>query len=199
MKIGIDIDEIIVEFSLGYLELFNKQYNKNIKFEDLFSYSLCEPLEISREESLKLAEEYQNSEEFDNIKIVPGAQEGINFLGKTHDLIFITSRPQQIKEKTEIFLKKLFSNFNLKVFFSGGRTESGISKSEICLAQRIDILIEDDLLHALDCAEKGIKVILLDKPWNQKVTSENILRAKNWNEILKKIKELNLRETKNDK
>jgi uncharacterized HAD superfamily protein len=29
-------------------------------------------------------------------------------------------------------------------------------------------MIEDNLENAIDCAEAGIEVYLLDKPWNQK-------------------------------
>ncbi len=59
MKIGIDIDEVIVEFVRGYLELYEKKYGKKILFEDIFSYNLWEPLKISKEEIIKLADEFQ--------------------------------------------------------------------------------------------------------------------------------------------
>ena len=36
MKIGIDIDEVIAEFVRGYLKLYNKKFQGNLKFEDLF-------------------------------------------------------------------------------------------------------------------------------------------------------------------
>jgi len=191
MKIGIDIDEIITEFARGYLRMYNEKYEKNLKFEELLTYVLCEPLKISQEASLKLADEYYNSKHFDKIDLVDGAEEGVRKLNQDHELIFITARPSHIKEKTELFLKKLFPNFNLGVVYSKNMWEEGLLKSEICNNQKCNVLIEDDLRHALECAEKGIRIILFDKPWNQGVSHENLIRANNWNEILEKINELN--------
>jgi uncharacterized HAD superfamily protein len=191
MKIGIDIDEIIAEFARGYLRLYNKKYEKNLKFEELFTYVLCEPLKISQEVSLELADEYYSSENFDKIDLVDGAEEGVRKLNQDHELIFITARPSHIKEKTKLFLKKLFPDLNLDIVYSKNMWEEGLLKSEICNNQKCNVLIEDDLRHALDCVENGIKVILLDKPWNQKIKHENMIRVKNWDEILEKINELN--------
>jgi hypothetical protein len=193
MKIGVDIDEIVVEFVRGYLDLYNKKYNKNIKFEDIFTYSLWKPLGISREEAFELADEYFFSESFDNIGLVQGVEEGIKKLNVTYELVFITSRPDSIKEKTEIFFKRIFPDLNLDIVYSSNSYSetNGKTKSEICKSQGVNVLIEDDINYALDCADKGIKVILLDKPWNQGVEHENIIRVNNWNEILEKINELN--------
>jgi uncharacterized HAD superfamily protein len=198
MKIGIDIDEIIAEFVRGYLELYNKRYNKNLQFEEIFSYNLFEPLKISKEVSIELADEYYGSENFDNIDLVKGAEEGVRKLKQEHELIFITARPSHVKEKTEIFIKKLFPDFSSKIVYSKNFWEEGLFKSDICKAHQCDILIEDDLKHALECAEKSIRIILLDKPWNRGIEHKNIIRAKNWNEILEKIKELNKIEVKNE-
>lgn len=191
MKIGIDIDEIITEFVKGYLDLYNKKYDGNIKFENIFIYSLWEPLGISKKEAIELADEYYFSEFFDKIGLVQGAEEGIKKLNLNYELVFITSRPPHIKEKTKLFLKKLFLDFDLNIFHSKGVVEIAKTKSEICKEQGISIFIEDDLRFALDCADKGIKVILLDKPWNQGIEHENMIRVYNWNEILEKINELN--------
>jgi len=200
MKVGIDIDEIITEFAKGYLKLFNKKYNKNVEFEDLFTYSLWKPLGISRKDSLELAEEYYSSDSFDNIKLVQGAEEGVKKLKENHELVFITSRPAPVREKTEISLRRFFPELNLEIIYSSNSyaETNGKTKGDICNELEIDLMIEDDLEHALDCAEKGIKVILLDKPWNQRVSHENLFRIKNWDEILDKINELNKIEVKND-
>lgn len=198
MKIGIDIDEIIVEFAKGYLGLYNKKHSRNIKFEDLFTYSLWKPLGISKKEAFELAEEYYSSHLFDNLELVEGAEEGIKELNVDHKLVFITSRPDHIKEKTEVFFKKIFPNLNLEVVYSSNSylETNGKTKSEICKNQGVDVLIEDDIDYALDCADNGIRLILLDKPWNKKEEHSNIIRVKNWNEILKEINKIQRKDNK---
>jgi len=200
MKIGVDIDEILAEFVKGYLELYNKKYGKNIKFEDVFTYSLCEPLKISKQESIKLADEYYGSDDFDNIKLVQGAKEGIKKLNEQHKLIFVTARPNHTKEKTELFLKKILPDVDLDISHSNNLWSKGLLKSEVCINKKCDLLIEDTSSNALDCADKGIKIILLDKPWNQGVEHENIIRVYNWGEILGEINKLNsVKEKENEK
>ncbi len=190
MKIGIDLDEVIVEFVRGYLKLYNLKYKKNILFENIFSYNLWESLGISKEEAVQLADEYYTSEDFENIEFVKDVKESLQKLSKNNKLFIITSRHVKIKEKTKIFLKKIFPLINFEVIHSGDFFDwQGKSKAEICMEKGLDVFIEDRKEYALECAKKKIKVFLLDKPWNRNVANENMTRVYNWNEILDKIGE----------
>jgi len=189
MKIGIDIDEVLAEFVRGYLEKYKEKYGKEINFEDIFSYNLWEPLGISKQESIELADSYYDSPEFNNIDLVEGAFEIIKKLNKEHKLFFITSRPLKIKDKTNLFLNKYFSDINFELVFSNDFFGSQRkSKSEICRELGIGLLIEDNKSYSLDCAKKGIKVFLFDKPWNKNFEHENVERVYSWNEILERLK-----------
>jgi uncharacterized HAD superfamily protein len=47
-------------------------------------------------------------------------------------------------------------------------------------------MIEDNLEYAIELANNGIKVFLLDKPWNQKYNPEihkSITKIYSWDEI----------------
>lgn len=188
MKIGIDIDEVLVEFIKGYLSFYNSKYHSNFKFEDVITYNLWEVLPISREQVFELQEEFYNSDSFDEIKLISGAKEGIIEIAKSNQVFVITSRPRSMKAKTDEFFKKNFKDLKLDVSYSGDvQNLNGKAKAEICKNLNLDLFIEDHVKPALECAEQGIKVFLFDKPWNQKISHENIIRVKNWEEILKKI------------
>ena len=59
-----------------------------------------------------------------------------------------------------------------------------------CWQGGADILIEDQYILARHCADAGIKVLLLDSPWNREVAlPENIARVRNWGEIVRRVKE----------
>ena len=47
----------------------------------------------------------------------------------------------------------------------------------------INLIIEDSLIHAIECAKNGIKVILLNKGWNQGELHTNITRINSWKEV----------------
>ncbi len=65
-------------------------------------------------------------------------------------------------------------------------------KAIVCSDCKVDLIVEDSLTHAIECAKRGIKVILFDKPWNQASLAENITRVKDWNEILQRINSLEI-------
>ena len=60
-KIGVDIDEVVVEFFRRYLELFNERFEKNLSFNNITQYHIWDLTDVSKKDSLKLAEEFYNS------------------------------------------------------------------------------------------------------------------------------------------
>lgn len=197
MKIGIDLDEVVFEFFKKYLEIFNKKFNTNVSLSDLNKFHIWEVTSISKEDSLQLANEFYNSESFNELELVEGVKEAISFLNKNYEIYFITSRPESIKEKTNLFLKNIFKEMNYQIYFSGGVWGGNKSKGQICAELGIDFFVEDNLDYALSCAKRGIFTFLLDKPWNKEgKPHEKIFRVKNWKEILNKL--IYLKEIKNE-
>jgi len=190
MKIGIDIDEIVTEFVKGYLKVYNKKHGRDARYDKIFSYNLWEPLNISREEAIILADEFYDSQHFQEIELVEGAIEAINKLGKENEIFFITSRPGHIKDKTREFIMKHFSQIKSEIIHSGdfwGGLGSR-TKAQICSELKLDFMIEDNKLYSQEIANSGIKVFLMDKPWNIGVEeSNNLVRVKNWEEVMKLI------------
>jgi len=188
-KIGIDIDEVVVEFVNPYLKIYNQKYNRKKRFEDINNFDLWIPLGITKEDAFEITYKFYDSEDFDNIPFVNGAREGIKRLTKDNELFFITSRPLKIKEKTEQFFRKNFPELNYEIIFSGdiwGSQEK--KKPVICKRLCIENIIEDNINYAFDCAKSGIITYLLNKPWNQNGNlPKNIIRVKSWNEILERL------------
>ncbi len=110
---------------------------------------------------------------------------------KDHEIIIITSRPISWKEKTEKWIGKHLSKINAKGIYSGDFHSQGKTKAEICEELKIVLMIEDNKNYALECAKRGIQVILFDKPWNVGINHENIKRINSWTEAIKIINILN--------
>lgn len=184
-KIGIDIDEVVVEFIKHFLDYSNQKNRTSFKVEDIHSYHLWEtPIHNSKEESISEVMEFQSSFHFEKINLIKGAKEIIFEMARTSHIYFVTSRPTEIKEKTEKFLKQNFQEIEFEIIHSG-EIYGGKSKSEICNEIGLNFIVEDNPYYALDCAEKGVKVFLLDKPWNRNYSyHDNITKIKNWSEIL---------------
>ena len=183
---GIDIDEVVVPFMKGYLKFHNKKHFTSFKLNDITSYHLWEcGIHSSKEESIKEVLEFERSAFFDFPRLIYGAKRGIEELSKKYSLVFVTSRPFELKEKTREFFYRHFPNNGYEFLFSG-EIHGGKSKSEICKEKNIRLMIEDNAQYALECALNEIKTFLLPKSWNKKYEKHpNLIKVKNWNEILK--------------
>ena len=189
MKIGIDIDEVIVEFARGYFEFYNSKHGTLFKFEDAFTYDLWKVLGVSKEKSIQLADDYYKTESFRNIEIVKDSIEKIKELSGKHEIFIVTSRPVSIRKQTADFFKKVLDGIPLKIVYSGDFFGGqGKNKAELCTELGLSFFIEDNKKFALECAQRGVKVVLLDKPWNRDAIHENISRVNGWEEIPGKIK-----------
>ena len=194
MKIGFDMDEVIADTMNKYLDFYNLKTGKKVKINDLKYYNHWENLAISgtRDEAIKNFDDFYDSDSFERIGLIDGAEKGIEKLSENNELFIITSRPLRFKEKTERFVCKYFSKIPIQLFYSGDfYNQHDMGKASICAREDLDIFIEDNLEYAVSCSEKGIKTFLLNKPWNQG-ESNGVIRVYNWDEILKKINKLNM-------
>ena len=192
MKIGIDLDDVIAETRIKYLEWIGLKLDKTISIGDILFYNIWENKAIggTRESEAKDFSDFYNSDLFDKIELVEDVLE-ILFKLRNHNLYIITSRALKFREKTENFLKKYFKNVNLEIIYSGDLCkENGKSKAEICEELGLDYFIEDNADFSKECAEKKIKVLLFDRPWNQRFNHADVIRVRGWREILGKIGEV---------
>ena len=189
MKIAIDLDDVIADFTRAFLEFCNLQFNKNLKFEDWKRYHFSEVFGGTEEDELEVVKEFFRSGWTEKFDFIDGAKKAIEELSGENELIIITSRLEEFREKTKEFLTQHFSDISFKIIHSKNpKEEPGKTKADFCKALGVGVIIEDHDKYALECAEKGIKVLMLDKPWNRNCKEhENIIRVRDWNEILEKI------------
>jgi len=65
------------------------------------------------------------------------------------------------------------------------------TKASICIREKADVLVEDEVKEILACNEAGIPVILFDTRLNQGVEGEGVLRVQSWSEALAAIHQMN--------
>jgi uncharacterized HAD superfamily protein len=191
MKVGVDIDDVVVDFMGGFLEFCNLKLNKSLCLDDWGSYFLYDVYGVSKQKELEIVEEFHNSDRFEKLGLIGGAKEGVGVLQKNHKLILITSRKPIFKEMTREFIKKHFGEGCFEIFHSINPDEvKDMKKSDICVNENVDLLIEDNQGYALEVAQQGITVLLLDKPWNKNVEHENIRRVEDWEGIVSEINKM---------
>ncbi len=188
MNIGIDLDEVIADFMSALLNFYYKKTGKLHSKEEFKEYKWWPVWGVSREEAIKITDEFHEAHNVKDIKTIENSIKGINLLlEKGDNLIVITARPIRYKQKVEEWIY-FYLGKKLEIIHSGDfHKGQAVSKSEICNNLGIKAILEDSGETALDCAKNGIRVILFDKPWNKKFKHENIIRVKDWDEAIKKI------------
>jgi len=185
--IAIDIDEVLAEFVQGFLEYHNAEYCTDFRKEQVTDYHLSNLLGVSSEETIKRLSDFYKTGYFRNIMLVPGAAEGIKQLRQNNKLIVITARPKEIHNITIDWIgsnfKDSFSDiyFTSSCYFNNGLKKT---KADICLENKVNILVEDSLDYAADCAKANVGVFLFDRPWNRKKEPRGVIRVKSWKDIL---------------
>lgn len=188
IKIGVDIDEVVLEFFERYLILFNKKFNTNFKLNDITNYHFWEITGVPKQDCLDLAHEMHVSENQNNVSLVEGVEDAIFKLKKDYNVYFITSRPEKYRDVMTKTLRTIFTNLKFKIFFSSGVWGVAKTKGELCNELGITVMVEDNADYALTCAKAGVKTFLLDKPWNQEYEpNKNLIKVKNWPEILERL------------
>jgi len=189
MKIGVDLDDVVFEFTKEFIKFYNPRYGKEIKFEDVKTYHFPDIFDISLKEVVDMIDEMVKQGIGRNLPFCDYAKESIVDLSKEHDIFFITSRT--IRRGTLESLKRLFPELKFELIFSSNFSvgNEGKTKGEICNEKNIDFMIEDTKEHAKDIAGRGIKVLLLNKPWNEDYKEHpNIIKVNNWKEVVDNIK-----------
>jgi len=172
MNIAIDIDDVIADLIRSLIMFHNKRYGTWLTREDFHSCWYREVWGGTKEEEVKKLEEFFETRYFNEVLPTIGSQQAMNFLIKEgHKLSIVTGRVYALTEKTENWIERYFPKIFSEIYHTNsyGLTGVKIKKSEMCKKQNMDFIIDDDMMHIIDCANSGIPVLVYDTPWNQGV------------------------------
>ena len=190
MKIGLDLDGVVFDserifrvcaelYDVNVLHKYSVIDNREVKFQDRFDWT--------KEEM----EDFMNKNQTNIIKkspFMPGAKEVLKLLKQNgHELVIITARGYKVKEHiaiTQDILKQndmdIFDNY-----FWGIE-----NKEEICLQEKIDLMIEDSNTKCKILSDNKIKTIYFkDAPNFDMEENEYLKVLYNWGEIYRYIME----------
>lgn len=180
LNICIDIDGTITS-PYHFIPYLNEIYDKNIKEEECNTYDWEVLYNASMDEILhKLHKDYIHS--YEEADIVDGAKDIIGNLKNNHNVYFVTARDNNLSSTTLKWLESRgFSQ--IEVYLLGSHYKIEKAKELNC-----DIFIEDSPSNAMELAEAGMRVLLIDTHYNKDTRHENITRVDNWIEIERFIK-----------
>lgn len=189
MRIGVDLDEVLVEFMGGFIKFHNLRYGTSLRKEHFKTYKLWDTMGETKEDVIRKINEFYKTNHFRYLLPTKGAIQGIKYLKEGNDLVIITSRPDIISKETNFQVDMYFPNCFSAIELTNHYAENSRTKLSVCDKHNIDVLIEDNLDYALECVKGNRKVFLLDCPWNQYPNlPKGICRVNSWEDIIKTFK-----------
>lgn len=187
IKIGLDIDGVVANSFPVFLQELNKHYGKNVAKID--SYDMTDLYGATWQEIDKFF-----AENMEYLFLEPEPMEGAianikSLLQAGHEISFITARKPGAEEEVTL---RWFQKYNIpatRTNFVGGR-----SKVPAVRKFGLDVFVEDFMSNALEIAEIGVPVLLLDAPYNEGETPSGVTRCYNWEDIRYHIDRLILKQ-----
>ncbi len=190
MKIGVDLDGVIFDSEKLYrvyaelydiLELKRNSIveNREVKFQQRYNWT--------QEEIDYFFSKYQK-EILTDAPFMPGAIKVLKMLKEEgHELIVITARGGTDRKSIDL-TKQILKDNNMDIFDKYyWITEN---KDEICVQEKVDLMIDDSNIKCKSISDRGIKTIYFkDAPNFEMKENENLKTLYNWGEVYRYIKE----------
>ncbi len=187
-KIAIDADEVLWGCIPHFLEYYNQRYGTDFGLENFRSQDWAAALEADPEHVSQSYLDFHESGLGYQLRPITGSLEALRLIRQhlTNPPIVISARLAKLRAETEWLIDQhfpeIFADIQLGDHFGPNRR----SKAEICQEHQIDILIEDDLKHALPASAVVEEVLLFgDYPWTRATDlPANVKPVKNWSAVL---------------
>lgn len=192
MRIGIDIDNCIANFDDTLLKEYLK-HDKELRNIGIIN----ENPEYLRKGMFDWTDEEEKSFYNANIekfaKKLKPLEDASYYIKKLkedgNEIYIITGRNNGEYTNPYRLTEEWLEQYNIfydKLIFTD--THDKHEKSEVCIENNVDLMIEDSVRISLDLIDNGIKVYTMNTRYNQ--TEQNLERVSKWEEIYEKISKL---------
>lgn len=190
MRIGIDFDDVVADSMGVVIDLQNKKYGTSYKREDATSFNLENIWGGTKEEWQAKLDEFLSAKHHNSLNPMAGVIPAMDALKKMgHELYIVTGRSESYAVNTDPWIEKHFPDTFKGVHYANHLldTSERRTKASICKENGIEVIIEDHMRTATECAVAGIRALLLDQPWNQGELQPGVERVRSWEEIVEKL------------
>ena len=178
--IAIDVDEVMCPFLHSLME-----WRQFTPISKKYPYNYSKIMGISERETRKIMQEFYTTEDFAFMQPIAGAQAGAAYMkAYSYKLYAVTSRPPNLRIKTETWLDAYFPYIFDDLVMTNSYTPNEVSKSTVCKALNVGMIIDDDLATCMECESDHIRGVNFVGdpiyPWCEK----NELSVQCWGDII---------------
>lgn len=174
MRIGLDLDGVVVDSINRWIDVLNRVAGTNYRYGELpDTHGTPEMAAISDRHELDL---------LIPTSPMPGAREAIAQLRREgHELIVVTARHPRLRGLTEAWLHYHAIQVDRLHFLEGA------PKAPVARSEGLDVLVEDTPRHARTVAEAGVPVLLFAAPYNEGLQHPLIHRCSGWEAVVSRL------------
>ena len=180
MNLCIDIDGTITE-PYYWIRRANEFFRKNVTPEDVNVYEINEILGVEREK-YELFYSIYGRLIHTEARIRIGARDVLGKLARKHRVHLVSARPEKMRDVTEEWLKR-YQIESSTLALLGDPNKIWKARQLEC-----DCFIEDSYANAIQLAQAGFEVLLLDCSYNKGALPSDVTRVKNWFQIFSIIR-----------
>jgi uncharacterized HAD superfamily protein len=175
LSLCIDIDGTVTD-PYYWIPRANKFFGTRVRPEDVMSYSMHEVLGVEERQYDEFYFAFGTSMH-NEAAVRNHVQEVIGELYNTHYIHFVTAREEKMKFVSLDWLNRHRIPFD-SITLLGSPDKVDMAKELEC-----DLFIEDSYDNAIQLAEAGFEVLLIDCNYNRGPLLPNITRVNDWRQI----------------
>ncbi len=185
--IAIDIDDVLADYALGFIEFSNAHWDTHLTIDD-YDEHWANVWKVDMAEVRRRADLIHEKRLVKSLTHKSEALPVLEKLSQRFDLVVVTSRRVQNKEDTLAWLELHYPMLSTQnVTFSGffdtiNDTSIHLTKGNIISSVGARYMIDDQPKHCLSAAECGIEALLFGNyKWNQLADlPANVTRVHDW-------------------
>lgn len=189
--ICIDIDGVLSDYPGSFIRYVEAQTGMNLSQIKITEYNLYgivgKVVGVKRLKSIK--HKFRISGQKRTMDVFPGAVEGMKKLSKMgYTLVLLSARPY--KKYPRIFSDTICWLKKNKIKYDAILWDENKEEKMLKEIPNAKYMIEDCMENAIKIANAKKKVFLMDNSYNQGYQHKNIIRVKNWKEIIQRLEEI---------
>jgi hypothetical protein len=183
--LAVDLDGVVADYVSGYVSfLFDEGILGGLVSTEQYTYNIAELYGLDKRIEEKAKRVFQEEGGFAALPCFAGAKDTlIKAKSKGYKIVIITARPY-------LEVKRIYADTMAWLEAEGIPYDAiywGKDKADIVfryLHPAVPVyFIEDRDKHAIELANEGIRVLLMDKPYNRGVEHSNITRVDGWDGV----------------
>lgn len=189
-SIYLDLDDVLCDTAVAYLDLIDREFGLQIEFEQIFSFDLQKSFGLSDEANLHMFTCAHQPDFILSIDIFAGVRETlVRWRAQGHRLHIVTGRHTAAHQASLDWLEYheiAYDTFTMVDKYGWPDTDHGLAVPLAEIKRRdYSVAIEDNMeMTKFLTSSMGVPVKLYDRPWNRALSPDSrIERFRDWNDL----------------